>query len=188
MQTRFIYILLFFFLMSCSNSKQESNQVEQKITSHQISTNEGAVNNSVVDSTLLAPDFTYPSINGDEFTLSEYRGKVIVLNMWATWCGPCIKEIPDFIELQNEFSDKEVEFVGISVDEKGWEVVRPFVKKHNINYRIVLDREGSIFEKYPLQGLPDTYIINKQGEVAHVIISMTTKELLKPLLTELTEI
>lgn len=187
----FIFLFLFLFAFaSCnnSNSKQELNKKEQKITSHKISTNEAAVTNSVVDSTLLAPDFSYPSLNGGVFTLSEHRGKIIVLNIWATWCGPCIKEIPDFIELQNEFRDKNVEFIGISVDEKGLEVVRPFVRKHNINYRVLLDKEGTILDKYPIQGLPDTYVINKQGEVAHAIISMTTKELLRPLIAHLTEI
>lgn len=177
-----------FTFFSCSDSRQESIQHEQKISSHKIMTNEGAVSDSVLDSTLLAPDFTYPTLDGEVFTLSEQKGKVIVLNLWATWCGPCIKEIPDFIDLQNEFKDKGVEFVGIAVDDKGWDAVRPFVDKHEINYQILLDKESSIFESYPLQGLPNTYIINRQGEVAHIIISMTSKELLKPLLSELSKI
>lgn len=191
MKNTFINIILFLLFlivfMSCNNSQQDFSQTKQKITTHKISTNEGAVNNSVLDSTLLAPDFSYPSMNGDKFTLSEHRGKVIVLNIWATWCGPCIKEIPDFIDLKNEFRDKNIEFVGLSIDGKGWDVVRPFVEKHNMNYRVLLDKEGSILEKYPIQGLPDTYIINTQGEIAYAIISMTTKELLGPLITHLIE-
>ncbi len=142
----------------------------------------------MIDSTLLAPDFSYPTLNGEIFTLSEHRGKVIVLNIWGTWCGPCINEIPDFIDLQNEFKDKGVEFVGISIDSKGWDVVYPFAEKHKINYQILLDKENSFFEKYPSQGIPHTYIINKRGEVAYVIISVTSKELLRPLLSELSNI
>jgi thiol-disulfide isomerase/thioredoxin len=104
---------------SCKDIKQNPIQTKQKITSHKIFTNKGALNNSMIDSTLLAPDFSYPTLNGEIFTLSEHRGKVIVLNIWGTWCGPCINEIPGFIDLQNEFKDKGVEFVGISIDSKG---------------------------------------------------------------------
>jgi peroxiredoxin len=182
-----LYSILFFTMtvvfLSCGDS--ESDETRAAITCHQIWTNEGAVHSSKPDSTLLAPDIAYPELGGGEFRLSEHRGKVIVLNLWGTWCGPCIAEIPDFVALQEEFRERDVEFVGISLDEQGWDVVRPFVEKHDINYRILLDREGSVVETYPINGLPQTYIINKRGEVAHVIHSRTSKELLRPLLSHL---
>lgn len=134
----------------------------------------------------VAPDFTLTRMNGESFTLSEHKGKVVVLNIWATWCGPCRKEIPDFVELQEEMRDDNVLFVGVSLDEKGWEVVRPFAKKYDVNYPLVVD-DGSVFDGYgPFRGIPMTFIINKKGQVEYVAPGMVTKKIIKPILEKLT--
>lgn len=185
--TTFLVLVAALCAVCISCGKAEKTREAPTVTSHKIWTNDKAVNNSVLDSALLAPDITYPDLNGGEFRLSDHRGTVIVLNLWATWCGPCIREIPDFVALQEEFGDRNLEFVGISVDERGAGVVRPFVEEHGINYRILLDTEGSVLNNYPIQGLPETYIINEQGEIAHVIHSVTSQELLRPLLEHLVE-
>lgn len=145
------------------------------------------VMNNRVDSTLLAPDFTYRNIYGKDFTLSKQRGKVVVVNIWATYCGPCIRELPDFIALQEDLKDQGVLFVGVALDQGGIPIVRPFAEEHHINYPILIDREASILEKYPLQGLPDTYVINRDGEVAHTVITGASEEVLRPLLEELVD-
>jgi len=185
----FKFILLFSLAVPyVSCSKSDSKQADPGETDSYIFTNEKAVTNSVVDSALLAPDFSYPAMNGEGFKLSDHRGTVIVLNLWGTWCGPCIREIPDLIAIQNKFKKKNLEIVGVSLDTKGWKVVRPFAKKHKINYRILLDKQGTILKKYPLMGLPDTYIINKQGEIAHYIKrGLPTEKMLTPLLEKLTK-
>jgi len=132
-----------------------------------------------------APDFTLTNMEGEAFTLSDQKGKVIVLNIWATWCPPCREEIPDFIEIQNEMKNDGVLFVGVSVDETGWDVVRPFAEEFQINYPLVVD-DGTVYAKYgPLPGLPTSFIINKQGQVAHVAPGMVTKAQLQPILQEL---
>lgn len=132
-----------------------------------------------------APDFTLETMNGDMFTLSEHEGKVIVLNIWATWCPPCREEIPDFIELQEEMEEDGVLFVGVSVDETGWDVVRPFAKEFKINYPLVVD-DGAVREKYgPFQGIPTTFFINKEGKVEYVAPGMVSKETIEPILEEL---
>lgn len=80
----------------------------------------------------------------------------MVINIWATCCHPCRKEIPDFIELQEEFQREGVVFLGVSVDEKSWHVVRPIVEEYKINYPVVVDN-GSVYEKYgPFRGIPTT--------------------------------
>lgn len=133
-----------------------------------------------------APDFTLETMQGEQFTLSEHRGKVIVLNIWATWCPPCRKEIPDFIELQDNMREDDVLFVGVSIDEEGWEVVRPFAKKYQINYPLVVD-DGSIYQKYgPFRGIPTTFFINRKGQVEYVAPGMVNKDLVKPILEKLT--
>ena len=132
-----------------------------------------------------APDFTLNNMNGNPFTLSNHEGKVVVLNIWATWCPPCRKEIPDFIDIQKEMRDEEVLFVGVSVDQEGWEVVKPFAKKYGINYPLVVD-DGTINRKYgPFRGIPTTFIINKKGKVEYVAPGMINKQKLKPILKKL---
>lgn len=132
-----------------------------------------------------APDFTLKKMDGEPFTLSDHEGKVVVLNIWATWCGPCRKEIPDFIEIQEEMRSDDVLFVGVSLDEEGWDVVRPFAEKYEINYPLVID-DGSVFDGYgPFRGIPMTYIINKKGKIEYVAPGMADVKLLTPVLEKL---
>jgi peroxiredoxin len=171
-------------ILSCGGGEDKVKN-KKELTSHRISTNKKAVVNTTVDSSLIAPNFALPRMNGEQFQLAKHKGKVIILNFFATWCGPCIAELPDFIALHNAFSSKEVMIIGVSYDVKGWDVVRPFVKKHEINYPVILDKERTLQEKYYTTALPNTFIINQQGELAHMIFSPTNEKLLKPLITEL---
>lgn len=132
-----------------------------------------------------APDFTLDKVDGEPFTLSEHKGQIVVINIWATWCAPCRKEIPDYMELQQEMKNKGVLFVGVSIDEEGWKVVRPVVEEYQINYPVVVD-DGSVFEGYgPFRGIPITYVVNQEGKVEYVSEGMTTKGTLKPVLQEI---
>jgi cytochrome c biogenesis protein CcmG/thiol:disulfide interchange protein DsbE len=132
-----------------------------------------------------APDFTLETMEGNTFTLSDQRGKVVVLNFWATWCGPCRKEIPDFMELHKEMKNNGVLFAGISLDKEGWEKVRPYANEMGINYPIMVD-DGSVSRQYgPIRAIPTTFIINKKGKVEYVAPGMLTKEKLKPIVTKL---
>lgn len=132
-----------------------------------------------------APDFTLKNRDGELFTLSEHEGKVVVLNFWATWCAPCRKEIPDFMELHEELNDDGVLFAGISLDEEGWGKVRPYANDMGINYPIMLD-DGRVSRDYgPIRAIPTTFIINKKGKVEYVAPGMLTKERLKPILKKL---
>lgn len=126
-----------------------------------------------------APDFTLEDMNGEPFTLSEQEGKVVVLNIWATWCGPCRKEIPDFIEIQKEMRDEGVLFVGVSLDEEGFKAVRPFAQEYGVNYPLLVD-DGSVFKGYgPFRGIPMTFIINKKGKVERVAPGVVNIKALK---------
>ncbi|NGP87665.1 TlpA disulfide reductase family protein [Fodinibius halophilus] len=132
-----------------------------------------------------APDFTLKTMKGDTFTLSDHKGKVVVLNFWATWCGPCREEIPDFMELYKEMKNDGVLFVGVSLDDEGWAKVRPYANEMDINYPIMVD-DDNVSRKYgPIRAIPTTLIINKKGQVEYVAPGMLTKEKLKPILTKL---
>ena len=98
--------------------------------------------------------------------LENNKGKVVIVDLWATWCPPCRKEIPGFINLYNKYQGKGVEILGIAFDENGTEVVPPFIKKMGINYPVYLDG-GDIAQSYDLQAYPTTVIYGKDGKVAN---------------------
>jgi cytochrome c biogenesis protein CcmG/thiol:disulfide interchange protein DsbE len=106
-------------------------------------------------------------MNGDSFRLADHRGEVVVVNFWATWCPPCRREIPGFIELQKEWGDKGLTFVGVSLDEEGFDAVRPYAEKMGINYPLVVD-DGSVAQKYGgVSALPTSFIVGPEGTVQH---------------------
>src|SRR5690625_2443784 len=167
--------ILFLTLTACSNQQQRQfNPFDNSIFTREQTQND----------LLPAPDFTLETMEGTSFTLSEQKGKIVILNIWATWCAPCREEIPDFMEIQEEM-EEHLLFVGVSVDEKGWDVVVPFAEEFEINYPIVLD-DGTVSEKYgPIMGIPMSFIINEEGDVAYVIPGMIRKELLQRTLQEM---
>lgn len=180
----FISVLfsLSLFMASCANADTNKNNKPAKPPKAK-----ATANITKQDTTKLpdAPDFTLKTMDGDSFTLSKHKGQVIVLNLWATWCPPCREEIPDFIDLQNKLRDKGVLFVGVSLDKKGWKAVRPFAKKYNINYPVMIDN-GTVIRQYgPVRGIPTTFIINKKGKVEYATVGMLNTKALKPVLIKL---
>src|SRR4051794_4509215 len=85
-----------------------------------------------------APNFTLKDANGDAVSLADYKGKVVLVNFWATWCGPCKVEIPWFIEFEQKYKDRNFAVLGISLDDDGWKAVRPYMSDHKINYRMMI--------------------------------------------------
>jgi peroxiredoxin len=134
---------------------------------------------------VAAPDFNRSTLKGGMFQLSDFRGKIVVLNFWATWCGPCRDEIPDFVELQEQMAD-DVQFVGVALDEEGAEVVQPFAKKYEINYPIVVDDSAEVARKYGgVRALPTTYVINREGNIRYRTPGRLPKEILEEALTDM---
>jgi peroxiredoxin len=113
----------------------------------------------------LAPAFTLKDASGKSATLADYRGKVVLLDFWATWCGGCKKEIPWFMEFHKTYESRGLAVVGVSLDEEGWKVLKPWLDAHPIPYRIVLG-DDAMAKKYAIEGMPDTFLIDQQGRVA----------------------
>jgi peroxiredoxin len=120
----------------------------------------------VADNRKLAPDFTLKDANGASVKLSDYRGKVVLLNFWATWCGPCTVEIPWFVEFEQQYKSQGLEVVGVSMDEDGWTAIKPFVAEHKMNYRVLLGTD-SVSQLYGgVESLPTSFIIDRDGKFA----------------------
>ncbi|HBR16366.1 MAG TPA: thioredoxin family protein [Deltaproteobacteria bacterium] len=118
-----------------------------------------------------APDFTLPDLKGKMVKLSDYKGKVVFLNFWATWCKPCEEEIPSMQIMYDVLKKQSQNFVllAVSVDSKGPDVVESFAKKYGVTFPILHDRKGYIKEVYKTTGVPETFIIDQNGVVAEKV-------------------
>ena len=114
-----------------------------------------------------APEFALRDASGKTARLKDYHGKVLLLDFWATWCTGCKKEIPWFAEFQQTFGEKRFAVVGISLDDGGWKVLKPFLGDHKIPYRILLGDDATA-KQYGITNMPDTFLIDQHGRVAAV--------------------
>jgi len=118
-----------------------------------------------------APDFTLPDLKGNPVSLNGFKGKVVFLNFWATWCKPCEEEMPSMQILYNELKSQNqpFEMVAVSIDKEGPEVVRKFVERYNITFTVLHDRKGRIKDTYKTTGVPETFIIDQRGIIAEKV-------------------
>jgi peroxiredoxin len=117
-----------------------------------------------------APEFTLPDLDGKNVSLSDYRGKIILLNIWATWCQPCVSEMPSMEKLHNKFKKEEFQILAVSIDTQGKNVVAPFMEFHNLSFKALLDTRGTIQRSYQATGVPESFIIDKNGIIIEKVI------------------
>jgi len=122
----------------------------------------------------MAPDFVLDDASGKPVRLSDFRGKVVLLNFWATWCAPCSLEIPWFIEFQNTHRDAGFATLGVSLDEDGWSAVKPYIEKRKVNYQVMIGNDD-VAQEYGATSLPTTLIIDKSGRIAATHIGLCSK-------------
>jgi peroxiredoxin len=123
-----------------------------------------------IEGELPAPDFTLPGLNGELISLSDFKGNVVLVNVWATWCPPCVYEMPSMEKLHQQFKSEKFKILAVSIDSLGAKAVAPFMKKHNLTFQALIDPAGTIRTAYGINGIPQSFIIDKQGHTIKKII------------------
>lgn len=117
-----------------------------------------------------APNIVLPGLDGKTINLKDYRGKVVFLNIWATWCPTCRDEMPSMEKLYQTLKGEAFEILAVSVDKTGAKAVAPFMKSHKLSFPALLDPEGTIARPYGVTGVPESFIINKEGIIEKIVI------------------
>ena len=156
--------LLVFPLVISGCSRQESSDasppggsVAGSPVSLQVGTNVGQ----------LAPMMRLPTLSGDAADLASLRGKVVMVNFWATWCGPCLVEMPSMQRLYNEYQSQDFEILAVSSDFEGEPVVKPYVDRLQLTFPILLDPRFEVNQSFKVTGIPTTIIIDRDGIITH---------------------
>ncbi|PEN14166.1 cytochrome C biogenesis protein [Longibacter salinarum] len=131
-----------------------------------------------------APSVTAQTLDGDTFRLSDYRGDIVVVNVWATWCPPCRVEMPGFVDLQAEMKEQDVQFIGISVDRTGDDLVRDFVTEYEINFPTIHDPRVAA-RHFPGNTVPRTYLIDREGQIRYEHTGLILKPALRDAIEDL---
>ena len=122
-----------------------------------------------------APEFALQDSSGKNVRLNDYRGKVVLLDFWATWCHGCKLEIPWFAEFSHKYAGQGLTVVGVSLDSEGWKAITPFIKTAHVPYQIILGNDA-VSKAYGIENMPDTFLIDRQGRVAAVYNGMVDKQ------------
>lgn len=117
----------------------------------------------------LAPGFTVRNLEGNRVSLADYRDRVVILNLWATWCGPCRVEMPGFENLYRRFRAEGLTILAVSLDKDNDQKVRDFVDKYKLSYPILMDPEQTVESLYNTFTIPTTFVIDKEGRIVAVV-------------------
>ena len=128
-----------------------------------------------ITKTSIAPDFTLESLDGKRVSLSDMRGKAVLLNFWATWCGPCKIETPWLVELQNQYGPQGLQVIGVAMDDSGKDDIAKFAKEMGMNYPVLLGKE-SVGEAYGgVPALPESFFIGRDGKIVGKIMGLESR-------------
>lgn len=163
-------VLSFLLLFGCNKNASEINKNNtDTVGGNKVTENSNAESNK-------APEFTLVGPSGKTVSLSEYKGKVVIVDFWATWCPPCRKGIPDLIDLQSQYGNK-IAVIGISVDTDTKDQVAAFAKQNNINYTILYASQDVVQSYGNIESIPTSFIIDKKGNIVNQFVGLTPKEI-----------
>jgi len=118
----------------------------------------------------MAADFAVPDLAGQAVRLSAYRGQVVLVNLWATWCPPCREEMPSMEKLYARLKDRGFVILAVSQDEGGIDEVKRFVEENKLTFRVLVDPQGEVGQKYGVWGYPESFLIDREGRVVERVI------------------
>ena len=167
-------------LFGCSKKSNESNQ-NQTVNDNVQQT---AQQNVSQNNNNKAPNFSLVDTKGKKISLSDFKGKVVIIDFWATWCPPCRRGIPDLIDLQKEYKGK-LAIIGVSLDTDSKKDVVPFIKNYGINYPVVYGNAQIVGEYGNIQAIPTSFIIDKDGNIVNKHVGLVPKSKLKEEITSL---
>lgn len=141
---------------------------------------ENTEDESSQDEKQIAPDFELESLDGTMVKLSELKGKNVIINFWATWCGYCVIEMPDLQKLNDKYKDDDLIVLLVNVGETK-EVVQEFIEENELNLTVLLDKDSSVANNYGLRSFPSTLSVDKEGNIVTGYIGMMTYDLMEKL-------
>lgn len=118
----------------------------------------------------MMADFTLSDLHGHPVQLSDFRGRVVFVNVWATWCPPCVEEMPTIQRLYDRLHERGLEVLAVSIDALGEQVVAPFMQARQLSFRVLLDTQSIIEQLYRTGGVPESFIIDKQGRLVEKVV------------------
>jgi len=132
-------------------------------------------------------DFSLPDIQGVTHKLSEYRGKWVVVNYWATWCPPCLSEIPELVDFHEEHKDKDAVVIGVNFEDIGVSGLKQFSEEYFINYPVLQEKPAASSALGPIPGLPTSYLVSPSGELIARQVGPVTAKLITDFIAKQTE-
>lgn len=186
------------------NDTQIEEDANNENINEEVQDEENEINNENEESSesgglTIAPDFTLTDQYGNVHTLSDYKGKVVFINFWTTWCPPCKEELPFIEEIYKEFNENKDDVIILGIanpkseeyeyyqDNKNIEEIKEFLKDNNLSYPVLFDESGEVFWKYQIQAFPSTFMINKDGEVYGYVTGGLTKDNMRDIIGQTIE-
>ncbi|MBT7787576.1 MAG: redoxin domain-containing protein [Calditrichaeota bacterium] len=173
------------FLGACADAQPEKKQASNSISANM------PVAENPVKAVKHAPEFSLKDMDGNQVKLSDYKGKVVILDFWATWCPPCVKEIPHFNDLAKKYGKDGLVVLGVSVDRGGIDAVKKFKKKTSIDYTVVFSDASTqsnyqaLLPKDMRGGIPYTFVIDRTGKVSDYYVGYRPMEVFVKAITPL---
>jgi len=164
---KIIILLILIAILTAGCSEKGEPAQNQDVSSQQ------QENPEATDDAIPAPDFELETLDGTTIRLSDLRGKNVILNFWATWCGFCVTEMPDLQKLQEAYKDDDLLILAVNVGETK-ETVEKFVKENNLELTVVLDKDMGVSNTYGVRSFPTTIAVNKKGEAVRGYVGMLT--------------
>jgi cytochrome c biogenesis protein CcmG/thiol:disulfide interchange protein DsbE len=164
--SKYIFLLLFaasISIIGCSKERNEDPQINKDV--------------NVTNDEIKAPAFSLISTDGKKINLADYKGKIVILDFWATWCGPCRRGVPDLVSIQKEFKD-QVTVIGISLDHDATKGdIIPFMNEFSVNYPVVYGTSEVVANYGNIQAIPTSFIINEEGFIVDQYVGLVPKEM-----------